>query len=894
MAGRPAGFPSRERDPLPRLADRLIRAALPPGWRRDALLGDLAEEHAARRRDRGTLLAGIATVWLAARILLAFRTDRLRSHRTVPPLPDGTSTMGSIPQDLRFATRSLLRAPGFTLAAVLTLAIGIAAAISVFAALEAALLRPLPYAEPEELVVGRTVFTGGHVNSTSSAQDWQDLRERTEGLRRLGAITGFTLGATVTGTGEPLRVQKALASSDLFATLGVDPRLGRSFTAQEALLGGPEVAVVSHSFWQRVLDANPGAIGRTIDLDGRATTIVGVMPAGFRFVFDADLWLPLRMDGDYARARRFHNWVMVGRLAEGTSLARLQEQVDAIASQLQATYPDSNTDKGFRFDPLASVLIESSRTQLTALVAAVALLLVIATGNVAGLLLVRGASRRQELAVRAALGAPRSHLIRQLLIEGLLLSLCAGALGLIVARMSASALLRLLPLDALGLEHLTINPAVAGFALLLSIGVAVAFGLVPALRASRVHPGRELTGTRATDSGGTARLRSTLVVAQIAFTVILLAGSGLLLRSLERLQAVDLGFRPEGLLTAELQLPRSEYPEARAQLFYEQLLERARSLPGVSDAGLIDRLPIRDPGGNIAVQRADRAEGNEGIDGPLAYARSVFPGYFRAMGIPQITGRDIGPQDTGDTPPVVVVNRVLAEALFEGQDPVGREIRIDNGSAIAFTIVGVVGDVKLDGPGVPSSPVFYLPAAQRLPGTARLALRLTGGASQVGSELRDVLRELDPAIPLDGVETMETILADRLGQRRVLTLALALFAGAALALAAVGLYGVLAEGVLQRRREIGLRMALGAARQRVVALVLRQGSRLVGTGLLLGVAGSLLLTRMLSGILYEVSPWDPVTLLAVAVTLAVVGLIAVAVPATRASRVDPVISLRSE
>jgi putative ABC transport system permease protein len=801
--------------------------------------------------------------------------------------------MLSVPHDLRFAARALRRSPGFSIAVVLTLAIGIAAAVAVFAALEAALLRPLPYADPDALVLGRTTYPGG-VNWTSSAQDWADIRDQTEGLSHLAAITGFSNGTTVTGPTEPLRAQRALASGDLFSTLGVDPALGRSFTAEESVLGGPEVAIVGNDFWREALESDPAIVGKTLDLDGRSTTIVGVMPAGFRFLFDVDLWLPLRMEGDYARARRFHNWVMVGRLADGATLPQVQEEVDAIAARLEEAYPDSNTSKGFRFDPLASVLTENSRPQLAALVAAVSLLILIAVANVAGLLLVRGAARRQELAVRAALGAPRTHLVRQLLAEGLLLSLAAGALGLLAAQLSASALLRLLPLDALGLERLSVNAPVVGFALLLSFLTAVAFSLLPALRASRVHPGKELSGSRAADHAGTARLRSALVIGQIAFTVVLLSGSGLLLRSLGALRSSDLGFRPDHLLTAELQLPRGEYPPELAERFYATLLERVRALPGVEDAGLINQLPIRDPGGNYEIQRADVAEGNEGIDGPMAYFRTVFPGYFRALGIPLIAGRDVGAEDTTDTPPVVIVNRRLAEVLFEGEDPVGQFLRVDASPDTPLMIVGVVGNVRVNGPASEFEPVFYMPGTQRVPGTARLALRLRGDARAIATELRGVLRELDSSVPLDGVETMTSILADRLGQRRVLTMALVLFAASALTLAAVGLYGVLADGVLQRRHEIGVRMALGAARERVVGLVLGRGSRLVGGGLLLGLLGSMAMTRAISGILYEVSPWDPLTLAAVAITLGVVGVIAVAVPAARAARVDPAISLRSE
>jgi predicted permease len=618
------------------------------------------------------------------------------------------------------------------------------------------------------------------------------------------------------------------------------------------------------------------------------------MPNGFRFLYDTDLWKPLRMGGSYAGARRFHNWVMVGRLRPGARLAQAQQEAEAAGTRLEAAYPDSNEGKSFRFDPLRAVLTETSRSQLGLLVAAVALLLVISSGNVAGLLLVRGAGRRQELAIRAALGAPRRRLISQLLTEGVLLALAAGIVGLVAAQFAASALLQLLPLDALGIERLSVNPTVAIFALVLSVVTAALFTLAPSLRASRLHPGRELTGTRSTDSRGTARLRAGLVVAQIALTVVLLAGAGLLVRSLAGLQADDLGFDGRRLVAAEIQLPRGERSEEEARFFFGQLLERTRLLVGVEAAALISQLPVRDPGNNLSVQRAEDFNPARPGDGPLGYIRSVFPGYFATLGIPLVSGRDVAATDTSTDPLVAVLNRRLAQLLFEDEDPVGREIAVDAGGGAIATVIGVVGNVKINGPGSEDAPVFYFPATQWTPATMRLAVRTAGNGSAIAASLRGLLAELDPEIPIDRVETMQGVIRSGLGQRRVTTAALILFATAALTLAAIGLYGVLAEGVLQRRREIGVRMALGAARQRVVGLVVGRAALMVGTGLAIGLLAALSLSRIVADLLYEVSPYDPTTLALVALTLGVFAVLAAALPAMRASRIDPAIALRGD
>ena len=807
----------------------------------------------------------------------------------------GASVLGDLAQDLRLASRSFLKQPAFLAAVLLTLGLGIGGNVAMFGVLDASLFRALPYPEPDRLVMGR-VTRHGEVGYTVSAPDFFDYRERSASFASLAAFTPFQIATTVSGGGEPERVQSILVSTRFFATLGVRPELGREFTGLEGVLDGPSVVVLSHAFWVRRFGGDPSALGRTVNLGGRPYTIVGIMPAGFRFVVDTDLWLPLQRGGAWAQARQFHNFVLVGRLGPGVTLDRARTDVDRISRDLARTYPDSNRDKGLNLTPLRRALTERYETTLAVLMAAVAALLLIACGNVAGLLLARGGARRGELAVRAVLGAGRGRLARQLLAENALLAVGSGLVGVALAVWLERGILAFVSMDQLGPVAPGVSPRMIGFAAGLSLLTVLIFGVLPSVRVARAEPASDLRGgTRAAGGRAATRFRSGLVVTQVALTAVLLVVSGLLVRSLEELRAVKPGFDTHHLLTAEVQIPGGKYQAEERVEFYRQLRERVAALPGVEAVGLVTRLPIRDPGGNVRVDLPERF-GTAGVFGGLADQRVVMPGYFDAMGIPMVSGRDLTLDDGGSEPRLVVISQAVARKVFEGADPLGRTIGVDTGGRepTLFQVAGVVGDVVMDHPAAGLYPAMYFPYAAQPGSSMRLAVRTRGNATGVVSSIRGVLREMDPDVPLAGVSTMDDVLSRATSDSRAVAVVLVLFATVALLLAAVGLYGVLAYQVSRRRHEIGIRMALGATTGRVLSSVVREGLVLVFAGLAIGVGASLLAGRLVRGMLFGVGTTDPTTYGGVAVFLGSVALLACLLPARRAARTDPVQAFRAE
>lgn len=803
----------------------------------------------------------------------------------------GARVVDDFVQDVRVAVRSLPKQPVFLVTVLVTLAVGIGGNVAMFGVLDASLLRALPYPEADRLVLGRVTYQG-QVGNTVSGPDYFDYREQVSATERLAALTPFSIQSTVVAGGEAERVSAPLVSHDLFATLGVDPMLGRHFRPEEGEPGGGGVVMLSHAFWERGMGGDPGVVGRTLRVDGDPLTVVGVMPAGFRFLVDADVWLPMTRGGPYAGARQFHNWVLVGRLAPGASVTSAQAEVDVVSRQLAEAYPETNEAKGLNLTPLQDALVEGYRSTLTLLTAAVIVLLLVAGSNVAGLLVARGTARRSEMAVRSVMGAGKGRLSRQLLAEHTLLAVAAAALGLGLATWLQRAILGFVPMQTLGPIEAGLSPRMVAAALAVTGVTLLLFGVVPALRVAGADPARSLrSGTRTAGSLGATRARSALVVTQVALTAVLLVVSGLLLRSFAEIRGVDPGFDTERLLTARVALPSGEYedPERRVQLFTE-LRRRVSETPGVEAVGLTTHVPIRDTGGNVRVAPPEEWGGG-GVFERIAYQRVVMPGTFDALGIPILAGRDVAPTDDRASSNVIVVSESLAASLFpDGGSPLGRVVGMDVGADEPWLaeVIGVVGDVAPSsltaGPGYS----MYLSYAQRTPAGLTLAVRTTAAGAGVVPVLRGILSELDPDVPLANVLTMDEVLAWSVSGQRSLTLLLVSFASIALLLAAVGLYGVLAYQVSRRAHEIGVRIALGASTSSVSTDILRGGLVLVGVGLAVGLPAALAATRLVEGMLFEVGELDPLTYVGVTLFLGAVASLACVVPARRAARVDPV------
>lgn len=796
-------------------------------------------------------------------------------------------------QDLRYAGRSLVKAPSFAAIVVFILAIGIGANVAMFSILDTAMLRSLPYADPDRLVLGRTTFDG-NINWTSSAADYWDWRDLSTSFEHLAATWGFTRNHTITGGEEPEQLPGTVVSTNFFATLGVAPQLGRGFASDEALEGGPNVAMISHGYWQRRFGGSPDAVGSALTVDGYPHEIVGVMPAGFRFYYDVDMWRPMRPDSDYAGARRFHNWLLVGKLASDVTLTQAQSEVDVISAQLEAEYPDSNQGKALLLTPLPDAMVEGYRQSLLMLMVAVALVLLIACGNVAGLLLARGSSKRAELSVRAALGASGARLIRHLLAESLALAIVGGVLGTLLAAWLRPLFLQLLAVDPPAGGSTGIATTVLVFAVGISVVTGVVSGIMPALRTARDDLIDDLkSSVRTTDAGGT-RFRSGLVVAQVAVSVILLIGAGLLIRSLLSLSSVETGFDTRNLLTAEIRLPSTEYADAEGRTqFFTKLVEDVGAIPGVESVALINQLPIRNPGNNIYVHDAD----NPPIDPDdirSAYIRSVLPGYFESMGIPLLAGRAIESTDARESPRVLVISQTMADSIFPGVNPIGRSAVVDFGQPVPFEVVGVVADVKMNSLLSNRFPTMYGSYLQIPYLEMGIAVRTAVEPVSVIGAVRNAVWNLDRDIPVAGVETMDEVVVRTLADRRARTVALAIFGCVALLLAAVGLYGVLAYWVTRRRHEIGIRVALGAGSGNIVEMILKRGIGLVLLGIVIGFVGAFAATRLLEEMLFGVEPADPLTFVLASLFFTLIALIACLLPAWRALRVDPLIALQAE
>jgi putative ABC transport system permease protein len=677
--------------------------------------------------------------------------------------------------------------------------------------------------------------------------------------------------------------------------LQVSPAIGRLFEQKEAVVGGPPVVMLSYGYWQRRFGGDAGVVGKTLTAGGTPLTIIGVMPAGFRFLADTDLWSLTYRDGPGADARRWHNLIVAGKLKPGVTIAQAQQELDSISASLAEQYPDSNKGKSLLLTSLRDYMVENARTSLLLLMATVVLVLLIACGNVAGLLLARGQSRLSEVAVRSAMGASRRQLIRQLLVESTMLAVAAGIVGILFATFLMRLILRLLPAGQFGSVQPALDGRVLLFTLLVALATGLVFGIMPALRSTGVDLSRQLrSGTRASEDKAGSRLRALMVAFQVAMSIFLLIGSGLLMRSLARQVGSDLGFRPEKLLVAEIQIQANDYPEPEKRLaFFRTLLAEVRSLPFVEAATLVNQLPIRDPGNDIYAWPAGQPPASR-QETRSAFDRIVFPGYFGVMGIPVAMGRDLAETDTAGSPRVVVISRSMARDLFPGTNPVGRRLVIDMRDKIEHEVVGVVEDVRMTS--VRSDPyrTMYTSYLQRPGPRMRLALRASGNPERLVPSIRQILRRLDRNVPLAEPAAMVEVIDRSISGFRIVTISLGLFSAIALLLTAIGLYGVLAFWVNQHDFEFGIRMALGATGTDTIGLIAKRGFLLVAIGLVPGIGAAIFGTRIIRQLLFEVQPLDPASYLGAAVFLIAITAVACLLPALRALRIDPARALRAE
>jgi len=804
--------------------------------------------------------------------------------------------MGYLLQDFRYAVRRLLKSPGFTLVSGATLALGIGAVTAIFSILHTLLLQPLPYEDP-----GRVAFVLGWdvqqdiMRFQVDAADYVEWREGSESFTATAAYRNWSVN--LSGEGPAERLEGYRVEPGTFELLGVRPVVGRTVRPEEARRGEP-VVVLSHSLWQRRFGADRSVVGRKVLLNREPWTVVGVMPEGFEFPqfnFKGDLWGPLHLDAA-ALADRNDSFgvVAVARLAPGTPVERAQAELDTIYRRLVADHPDDDEGRGARVIPIQELLAQQVAPALTALMAAVGLLLLIACANVAHLMLARSMERRREMAVRLALGAGRGRVARQLLTESLVLALAGGLSGLLLASWILEALRGSLPdllLRAMpAFQTLGLHTPVLATCFGVTVATGLVFGLAPALRLSRSGPAVTLREEAATSSRR-QRTGAVLVAAEVALSVLLLVGAGLLLRSFWNLTEVNPGFRPEGVLVMETSLPSEHYPDAvDRRAFFDELRRRVSGLPGVTAAGWVNVLPLSTANNSVTFQVEGRAA--EAGETPRADLRVASPGYFEALGLTRVAGRGFTEADGPDAPTTAVVNQVFADRYLDG-DTLGNTLQLGE-AATPFRVVGVVGNVKHWDLIQPPRPEIYVPLAQVTRTRMSLAVRTAGTPEDLFAAVRAEVAAVDPDQPVFRLSTMEAFIARSLYLPSLSALLMAAFAGVALLLSAVGLAAIVAYAVGRRRREIGIRMALGARSAQVVRLVTGQGMSAVAAGAVLGLGGALAVSRLLASQLFGVGPWDPWTFGGVTAVLVVVALVASWLPARRAARVEPVVALREE
>jgi putative ABC transport system permease protein len=800
--------------------------------------------------------------------------------------------------DLRYAIRALRKNPAFTVVAVLTLALGIGANTALFSVVNAVLLRPLPYRDPARLAQlwesnqwSRTVLV--------SRLNFLDWREQSHSFESMAVYAGGPV--TATGGDLPQRTSGTEVSRGFFETFGMQPSLGRTFLAEELQPSASVPAVIGYGLWQRAFASDSKVIGKTVHISGIECHLVGVASPGFLFPDKTEFWIPFEALPDDS-SRSAHNYFVAARLKAGVPVATAQAEMNTIARRLEQQYPESNKGQGVNVVPLHEQLVGDVKPALLILLGAVGLVLIIACANVANLLLARSAERAREMAVRTVLGAGRARLVVQVLCESLLLSGMGGSVGLLLALWATPLLALLIPGSVPRADEIRIDAPVLCFALGISVLTAMLFGLLPALRLSRTELNESLKEAGRAATGRTRRAGGILVVSELALSMVLLITAGLLIRSFFGILRVDPGFRAEHVVTAQLSLPVLSLTEpvhpGEVLNYYRSILERVQSIPGVAAAGTTTRLPLTD---QLNVTGLFDIEGRPPAklgSSQVAGYRVASPDYFRAMGIPFVGGRDFSPYDSVDAPQTALINETMASRFWPGQDPLGKRIKFEGMEMhpLWMTVVGVVRDFRESALTSRPEPEVFTPFTQHLDGRLsdpNLVVRGAGDPKRLVSAIREAIRAVDKNVPVE-FSAMDAVLADSVAQRRFQMRLLALFAGMALLLAAVGIYGVIAYSVSQRTHEIGIRMALGAERADVVRMVIGQGMRMAALGIGIGIAGAVALSRILTAQLYEVSAIDAGTYLAVSLLLLTVALAATYIPARRATAVDPLIALRYE
>ena len=891
---------------LPRGVTAMLHGLL-PGDLFEPIAGDLLEDYQRARRQRGWLRADVWVWAQAIRLAATFRWERLVRVRGVAPIAEelrSASTMwDALRQDIVFSVRMLRRQPGFTVVAVLALALGIGANTAIFSIVDAVLWRPLPYPHADRVMAlaEQRPLESRWFGPVAPA-DYFDWRRDNRSFSSMAAYTLMPAAGAynLTGNGEPERVRPLEVSPAFLSVIGVTPAFGRDFRAEEETVGRHRVVLLSDALWRRRFGADPSVVGRTIAFDGNPFEIVGVLPVHFWWPTHPDVVVPLALDDHDRALRGAHFLDVVGRLRDDVSPAQAREDLRIIGAHLSQAYPAENAHHAPNVRPLRDALVGDVRTALLVLLGAVGCVMLIACANVATLLLARASGRQKELSVRRAVGATRGHLVRQMLTESVVLGFVGGGAGLLVAAWSLAAFRALIPAQFAGLpgvDHLAIDIRVLAAALLLSAITGLVFGVIPALVASDQRVGVTVNEETRGGSIRARRLRSALVVVELALSLVLLVGAALLIVSFNNLISLSPGFQPAQLVITRVTLPTTRYGEhARTVAFFDALYERLRGAPGVQRVAATTSLPFDGPDSRLDLTIEHRTE-----QSPFpvrAHPRIVSTDYFQTMGIPLVRGRAFTDRDTESSGDVVVINEAAARRYWPNEDPVGQ--RISLGATTEWReIIGIVGDTRHEGLDADADPAAFLPQHQRFVNlgtgferTMTLVIRTGSDAASLTSLVRTSVASIDPHLPIGLVRPMDDLIGDSLAPRQLNFVLVSAFAFVALVLTAAGLYGVMAYLVTQRTREIGVRMALGASPRQILRLVLGQAGAMALVGIGAGIVGALALTRSMTSLLFGVSTADPAVYVVVSLLLAVVALVAVAVPASRATRVDPVNALR--
>ena len=803
--------------------------------------------------------------------------------------------MHTLLQDLRYAFRMLMKAPVFTGVAVVTLAIGIGLNTAMFSVVHTVLMKPLPFGQPDRLIA---VFDSspklGVLQGAVSPANFLDWRAQNKSLEGLSAYNTGTV--TLTGSGNPKQIDLVQATPPFFGTMHAQPLLGRGFVEEEGEQGRDHVVVLSHRLWQQSFGSDPSMVGRSIQLDGEGYQVIGVMPASFQFpISGTDVWVPLSFDARSKAARGAHYLATIGRLKDGVALEQAQSDLKQIGDRLSAMYPKTNAKDTATLMSYRDALVGDVRPSLLVLLGGVGFVVLIACVNVANLLLARSAARERELAIRTALGAAKSRIIRQLLTESALLSVIGAGIGVAMAVWLQAAIARFGPKDVPLLDVVGIDSSVLMFTAGLAVVTTFLFGLLPAMKAaaSDLNVAMKAGGMGSVGGKHHRTVRNTLVVAELALSIMLLVGAGLLIRSFTRLSGIDPGFQPKGIMTFSLSLPTVRYKESgQMNQFYDQVMERFRAVPGVQSAGAVNMLPLGDMRFSSSM-----AIDNSEDDGQSAQLRVASDGYFETMQIPLMQGRLFNAQDRLDTQRVLLISASAAKRFFPKGDAIGHSVKFGarpGNEKLQGVIVGIVGDVHALGLAVAPPPMFYAPYTQSGTSFAFFVIRAQGTPEGLLESLMGQVRGVDPNIPLADIMPMESLVSNSVSERRFYMFLLGLFAAVALLLSAVGIYGVISYSVTQRTREIGVRVALGARQADIINMVLREAMVMVFIGVAFGLITAALLTRFLSALLFGVGTHDPVTMLTVSVTLVAFALFASYWPARRATQVDPLVALRAE